>query len=251
MVKNFDGKIAVVMLPCQIRAINMIADAKFRLKIAVNISLFCGCCCCCCLSYLAIQKSGLDLSNAKSFMFRNGHKDRQSVIINKDGTKNSFAFSKITTYRNAYFFYNIKGLICDDHFGYGADISLGDFRNKEMLKKPFAYNACIVRTQRGRDFYKAVCDDKAIIDHHISGKEIIQSQKRALVFKFNCALAKKKYFKSANFDTSNPCRWNHKLVFFLARYNQQISHKHKKLLRIVPFPIVYCYMLFMRLLLNF
>ena len=103
--------------------------------------------------------------------------------------------------------------------------------------------------------YRSAVEAGAIIDSHISDTKMVKSQKRALVFKYNCAKAKSAYFskkgKTISIDTSDPCKWNHKLAFYLARKNKELSEKNYEKVRRMPTWFVYYYMCFIRVLLSF
>ena len=93
-------------------------------------------------------------------------------------------------------------------------------------------------------------EEGVISDRYISGSKVVKSQKRALVFKYNCAKAKVKSGIKADLDTSDPCRWNHKLAFKLAKRNKKKSENFVSLMK-VPTTVIYYYMCFIRFLLNF
>ncbi len=84
---------------------------------------------------------------------------------------------------------------------------------------------------------------------------MLSSQKRALVFKWNCAAAKAEMFaksgKHPSIDTSSKCRWNHRLAFRLGWRNMTFSRERLDKLEKLPTWLVYYYMCFIRVLLSF
>lgn len=136
-----------------------------------------------------------------------------------------------------------------------SDISFGDIWLKEMKGNPIKHTSCVIRNDKAFAMYQSAVNAGVITDSYISNRDMIRSQKRALVFKYNLAQAKVDFYhkqgKEIDLDTSTPCRWNHRLAFYLARKNQQYSEKHTDRLEKIPTPIIYYYMCFIRLLLNF
>ena len=84
---------------------------------------------------------------------------------------------------------------------------------------------------------------------------MLRSQKRALVFKFNCAKAKQEMFqhngKRLNIDGSCKCKWNHRLAFRLGWADMKFSQEKLKKLEKLPTWLIYYYMCFIRVLLSF
>ena len=98
--------------------------------------------------------------------------------------------------------------------------------------------------------YQKAVDAGVIKDSHLSDTKAIKSQKRALVFKFRCADAKKKT-EGKPLDTADRSRWNHRLAFWLAEKNRRYSYDHRDRLAKVPMWLIYYYMCFIRVLLSF
>ena len=93
VVREFNGKVAVVLLPCQLKALNNILerDNELREKIVIKLGLFCS------GSHdkedtlLSIKKAGLSLNNAKKLYYRRGMWRGTSTIIYKNGQENNFS----------------------------------------------------------------------------------------------------------------------------------------------------------------
>ena len=78
-----------------------------------------------------------------------------------------------------------------DHFAQAADISFGDIWLSEMKGNPIKHTSCVIRNEKAKRFYDAAVNAGVIVDSHISDRDMVRSQRRALVFKFTCAPAKK------------------------------------------------------------
>ena len=60
-----------------------------------------------------------------------------------------------------------------------------------MKGNPIKHTSCVIRSQKAYDALNQAIADGDIYATHISDKDMVRSQKRALVFKFNLAKAKK------------------------------------------------------------
>ena len=118
-----------------------------------------------------------------------------------------------------------------------------------MKGNPIKHTGCVIRSEKAYKLYFDAVKAGKIIDSHLSDTKAIKSQKRALVFKFHCAKAKKTDGKTL--DTSNKCKWNHRLAFWLAEKNRVYSYEHYDKLAKVPMGLIYYYMCFIRVLLSF
>jgi len=258
ILSEFPGRVAAVMLPCQTRALNRYLADKPELheKVALKISLYCSGNPDGRATLTPLKKRGISLSDARRVIFRRGHYRGQTIIQKTDGSEQATSYTKgLCAYKNAYLFAKSSCMLCQDHFGREADLSFGDIWLKAMKKNPIKHTSCLVHNETGAKLYHTAVENGDIVDFHFPHKNLLRSQKRALVFKYNCAGAKARYFekqnKKLNLDTSAPCRWNHRLAYALARRNQDISLKKPELVEKIPMWFIYYYMVFIRVLLNF
>lgn len=63
--------------------------------------------------------------------------------------------------------------------------------------------------------------------------------------------AYKKRGRDVVLDTASHCKINHRIAYKLAYFNMKLSKNHEKIVEKIPMPIIYVYMLFIRLLLSF
>lgn len=257
MLRQFDGKVAVVMVPCMLAGFSRLLEKDESLckKVVLKIGLYCSGCHSKEATMLSMEKSGIDLSKAERLYFRRGHWRGTSSLIGTDGSEQQFSYTKtICSYKNAYFFEKSSCMTCQDHFAFAADISFGDIWLKEMKGEAVKHTSCVIRTQKAYDYLQQAVCDKVICAYHISDRDMVRSQKRALVFKFNLAQAKAKKLgekKTASLNLNHKCRWNHRLAFKLAEYNRKYSQEHYDKLRKIPTKLIYYYMCFIRVLLSF
>ena len=254
-IKAFDGKIAVVLTPCMMRAFNNMIerDQSLREKIVIKLGLFCSGDCDKTATEFALKKAGLSLKDAVRLYYRRGNWRGQSSVLHCDGSEKAFSYTKtICAYKNAGFFMRKRCLTCQDHFAGSADISFGDIWLKPMKKEPFKHTCCVIRTEAGEKLYESAASSGAIISRHVSAADMILGQKRALVFKFNCARAKDKELRDQDtLDDLDKCKWNHRLAYRLTAKNSEYSIKKPESLYRLPMWFVYYYMCFIRALLNF
>jgi coenzyme F420-reducing hydrogenase beta subunit/polysaccharide pyruvyl transferase WcaK-like protein len=256
-IMQFKGRIAVVMLPCQIRTLSKISENNKDIDsgIVLKISLFCGGTQNENGTLIPLKKNRIDINNAERIIYRRGHWRGLAKIFYNEGGEKSLSYTKnFGAYKNAFFFMNGQCFLCKDHYGEAADISFGDVWLKEMKNNPIKHTSCIIRTERARQMYDGAVSSGEIIDSHIGDEKIILSQKRSLVFKHNCAEYKAKMYKNNGYDikidTNSKCKWNHKLAVILAYKNMKLSNKYPNRIVKVPKVIIFMYMLFIRLLLN-
>lgn len=258
LVRNFQGKVAVVLTPCLTRALTeaMKRESELQKKIVLKLTLYCSGNHSENATLLSLKKSGISLDHAVRIFYRRGHWRGSSAVLYEDGQEKTFSYTKtICAYKNAYFFEKRPCMTCQDHFGRDSDISFGDIWLKSMKNNPIKHTSCVIRNEKALAMYQSAVDAGAITDFRISDTDMVRSQKRALVFKYCCAPAKKNYLekqgKTLNADFSDRCKWNHRLAYYLARKNEAFSKEHYEKLEKIPMPVIYYYMCFIRLLLSF
>lgn len=254
MVRQFPGKIAVVMTPCTLRGLQamMKKDALLREKIAIVLGLFCSGEHSKDATLIPLKKYGISLEGAERLYYRRGNWRGISSVLYEDGTEKTFSYTKsICAYKNAYFFEKGSCMYCQDQYAITADISFGDIWLKEMKKEGIKHTGCVIRSQQALSWYKEAVREGVIIDSHISGRDMLRGQKRALVFKYTCAPAKSKKLKKELQYRESRYSWNHQLAFWLASKNKSFSEEHKEVLEKIPLPVIYYYMCVIRVLLSF
>lgn len=258
MLEDFKGRLAVVLVPCQMRAFTAILDKKPALKekIVLKLGLYCSGSHNENATLVPLKKKKIPLENAVRLYYRRGHWRGLSTVQYADGTERTLSYPKtICAYKNAYFFSREACMVCQDQYGYAADISFGDIWLKEMKKNPIKHTSCVIRTQRALEMYRSAVEAGVLHDAKLDDERMLRSQKRALVFKWNCAAAKKALYEKAgrklSVDTSSKCRWNHRLAFKLGWRDMKFSEEKLARLEKLPTWLIYYYMCFIRVLLSF
>lgn len=254
MVRQFEGRIAVVLTPCMLRGLHamMEKDEELKKKIVITLGLFCSGEHGKAATLIPLKKYGLSLEGAKRLYYRRGKWRGLSSLLYEDGSEKTFSYAKsICAYKNAYFFEKGSCMYCQDQYANVADISFGDIWNAEMKKEAYKHTGCVIRSLQALQWYREAVAEHVIVDSHISGRDMIRGQKRALVFKYTCAPAKSKYLKKELEYSEAKCSWNHKLAFGLAMKNKKFSEEHPETLEKIPMPVIYYYMCMIRVLLSF
>lgn len=258
MLENFSGKLAVVLVPCQMRAFTALLEKKPELKekIVLKLGLYCSGSHNENATLVPLKKKKISLEGAKRLYYRRGHWRGLSTVQYEDGSEKTLSYPKtICAYKNAYFFSQQSCMLCQDHYCNTADISFGDIWLKEMKKNPIKHTSCVIRTERALALFNSAVKSGAIIASRIDDTKMLRSQKRALVFKFHCAKAKQEMYqregKILNIDGSCKCKWNHRLAFKLGWRNMKYSREKLEKLEKLPTWFVYYYMCFIRVLLSF
>jgi coenzyme F420-reducing hydrogenase beta subunit len=250
MVRSFDGKLAVVLTPCMMRAFNaaLEKDEALKNRVVMKIGLFCS------GNYsekattLPLEKLKISLDHAVRLYYRRGHWRGIASVLYENGEEARFSYPKtICAYKNAGFFEKKSCMYCQDHFASGADISVGDIWLSSMKKDSHKHTCCIIRTEQAKAYYQDAVNAGKIVDSSISRRDVLRGQKRALVTKFHCAAAK----KNDKLDVSEKCGWNHRLAYFLLEHDRRFSEEHEAVLRKIPMKLIYYYMCFIRVLLSF
>lgn len=255
-VRNFQGRVAVVLTPCMLRGLEMIMqkDRELQEKVVIKLGLYCGGVQDRRGTQFVLEKLGISLENAKMFYYKKGHWRGNSCVIYNDGSEINFSSTKtLSAYKNAYFFQKKACMYCQDHFAREADISFGDIWLREMKKEPVKHTGCVIRRRKVYEWYFEAVAEGILTESHLSGRNLLKGQKRPLVFKYNCAQAKmEQSHKQLNLDTSlGESRWNHRLAYWLSEKDRVFSLEKEQTLRRIPMWLIYYYMCFIRLLLSF
>ncbi len=188
LIRRFDGRIAVVGLPCDISNLTrwVVKDHNIARKIRLKIALVCG------------HNSRTELideisrklekeaaSPLRSYHFRKGHWRGELEAGFMDGTSIRKPFSYFSLYQNHYFFSERKCLVCHDHFGYQADISLGDIWAYRFKHDPVKKTGVIIRTGQGADCWSSANRSGAITAAALDICDILDGQARAAPFHHN------------------------------------------------------------------
>ena len=241
LIRKFEGKLAIVALPCDTTNLRHACenDAALKEKIALVITLFCVHNSLPELTDLVIRKLTPPNSILTGFRYRHGHW-RGSLRADFDnGMHIEKPFSFFSDYQNLYYFCQQKCNHCNDHTGYNGDISIGDIWSLRMKENPIKHNAVITRTPYGAAVLQKAVDAGEITATPVIIDEICEGQARSLPFHYNTS-ARSKAGKLLGFKIKDTVhervRWNEFLGAWMALFNEKLSRTSfgQKLIRMTP-----------------
>lgn len=233
LIDGFEGKLAVVGLPCDLTILRkkMRRVPQLAIKVQFTIGLFCGHNSQYQLIDNVVQKL-CPQTNSKldTFRFRIGlwrgyllaRFDKNWIIEKKSSYYN--------LYQNLYFFCQKKCLYCYDHFAYNADISVGDIWLYHLKNKKIKYNSIICKNEKGTSILSAAHDDGYIHLENTNIDEILDGQARGAPTHNNTSAKSKagKRFGMRIPDKHNKkVKWHEYLVAYIILYNYNWSMNGK------------------------
>ncbi|RKD32277.1 Coenzyme F420 hydrogenase/dehydrogenase, beta subunit C-terminal domain [Thermohalobacter berrensis] len=257
---KFDGKVAAVLLPCHIKMIEAISRKKPQLKekIKYKIALFCGGVADDKLMYKILDKNKININNVRRIYSRKGHWRGKTILSMKDGTEKIISYTKNwSTYKNAFFYSTAKCFSCLDHFGYDADFSCGDIWLREMKKKKIKHTAVITKNKEAEKIFAEMIKKGLIKSTSVNVNFILKGNKRAIIYKYHTAEARKRLGKLFGFmhggKSLSRSKWNHYIASFFILLNMKLSKDEKKMNYIfkIPKKLMYFYMVFIRIFISF
>jgi coenzyme F420-reducing hydrogenase beta subunit len=189
LIRDFDGHVAVVGLPCDITNLcRWIAkDAALANKVRVKIALVCSHNSRTGLVDAITQKLEDQAGGGRlqAYRFKRGHWRGELQAHFDNGTTITKPFSYFGLYQNLFFFSEKKCLVCHDHFGYQADISLGDVWAYRFKDDPIKKTGVIVRTEPGETAWTVALQSGGIISTTLTINDILDGQARAAPYHYN------------------------------------------------------------------
>ena len=182
------GRLAVVALPCNLELLRRRMSRRPELaeKIAVTISLTCG---------HSSQEALVDAIVSRlerrtgarlvGFSFRTGPWRGKLTAEFDNGVTIRKPAAWFTLYQNLHYFSEKKCLFCHNHFGYDADLCVGDVWLYRLKSSPIKYSGVIVRSDRGSDLLQSAVQRGAIHCEPLTVADILNSQVRSAPFHYN------------------------------------------------------------------
>lgn len=259
LIDAFDGNLAVVGLPCHVDVLRrrMARDPEVNAKVKCIIGLICG---------HSSQTNLVDgvtkrLENQASgkltdYHFRHGHWRGKLSAGFHDGKQMERPFSEFSLYQNLYFWSEKKCFQCNDHFGYRADLSVGDVWSMNLRNNPIKHTCVLVRTAAGQQFYDKAVTAGAIKQERLALKEVLDGQARTAPFHYNISArieAAARYGLTLKDTVHDEVHWNHRIVAEMAMFNWAWSQhpKYRKLIFKIPRPLLKAYLALFKLLESF
>ncbi|MDI5985661.1 Coenzyme F420 hydrogenase/dehydrogenase, beta subunit C-terminal domain [Halomonas sp. M4R5S39] len=252
LIRGFQGRVAVVGLPCDLSGLKRRAakDPEFGNKIALTVALVCGH-----NSRHALidettkrleREAGKKLAD---YRFRVGHWRGQLEAEFEDGSVISKPTKYFNDYQNLFFFSERKCMACHDHYGYDADITVGDVWLFRLKRNPIKHTGVITRTDKGHTFYEKVSRNNIIASDKLDVKDIMDGQSRIGPSHYNTSARSKvsRFFKIKLKDTvGEKVSWHSYLNAYITLANMRLSEKEwgRKLIFKTPRPVLKFYLYF-------
>jgi coenzyme F420-reducing hydrogenase beta subunit len=253
LIKSFEGRLGVVMLPCDSWTISRLIknSEELRQKIVLRITVFCGHISDAGLTRMMIEKRKPQGVSLEEFRYREGHwrgKTRYDLEGKPSVVK---PFNEFSKYQNLYFYCARKCLRCHDHTGYDSDLSVGDVWLQAMKNNPIKHNAVIVRNAQTRQFLNRAIEKEYITGYQVPIEYIADAQSRSLPMHYNVS-ARAKAGKLLGIKITPPIEEKVRVVDFLVayvilfNYRMTTTPQGRALLRKVPKQAILFYLYFLK-----
>lgn len=253
LLRGFPGRLAVVLLPCDARALRRLRqdDPALDARIGFVITLFCGHNSERDLTDAAIrrhQPRGADLID---FRHRFGHWRGKLRMTFSDGTKVVRPFAEFSDYQNLFFFAQRKCHACFDHLGFFGDLAAGDIWSQRMKHDPIKRTAIVTRSEAASNLVRGMFRAGTLAGYEVSIADVCDGQSRALPFHFNVSARARvsRLFGMRLKDlTHQSVRWNEVIVAFLVLLNEHVTRSTtgRWIVLRVPRPLLRGYLLFLK-----
>lgn len=255
LIDKFNGKLAVVGLPCDLKILSrkIKKNESFKKKIILKIGLFCG------------HNSKTELidkitkqleteagSQLVNFKFRIGLWRGRILASFQNGAIIKKKTNLFNDYQNLYFFAQKKCFYCNDHFAYYSDISAGDIWSFYLKNKPYKYNSIISRKTSSTELIQSMIENNRLCGQLVDIREILDGQSRGVKLHHNLYLKSKvgKIF-GVNIPVSEKNRekfkWHEFIVAWIAFFNWRWSKgPWCNLIFKAPKPLLKIYLYFLK-----
>lgn len=181
LLRSFKGRVAVVGLPCDIAALRQRcqADPRLAAKVVVTIALVCGHNSRTTLIDAVTARLQKEAGQAlRAYRFGVGHWRGHLEAEFDDGTILRRPTKVFKDYQNMFFFCERKCLSCHDHYGYAADLTMGDIWLFRLKADPIKHTAVITRTGEGERLFDAATSSGAVVAEPLDIRDIMDGQAR-------------------------------------------------------------------------
>jgi len=188
LIRDFEGKLAVVCLPCDAKLLRIATEKSPALKekVVCVITLFCAH-----LSSPALTQLVVDRLRPESdailsdFRYSSGHWRGRLLAEFDSGQVVSKKKSYFSKYQNLYYFCETKCIHCYDHIGYFGDIACGDIWLQRMKSEPIKHSAVITKTERGLRILQDTKKDGLLFIKPQPVEMIVEAQSHSFKIHYN------------------------------------------------------------------
>jgi coenzyme F420 hydrogenase subunit beta len=246
LIRAFEGRVAVVGLPCDIAALKHRCAKEPELfnKVKLTVALVCG------------HNSKAELidnitvrleretgQKIKDYRFSVGHWRGRLEADFENGTTVSKPSKFFKDYQNLFFFSEKKCMACIDHYGYEADISIGDVWLFGLKHDPIKHSGVIVRSPEGEHLYQSTVHARRINSQALNIRDIMDGQSRIGPAHYNVSArvqAGKLWGLKLKDTVNERVSWHAYLNALITITNMRLSEKAwgQKLIFSMPRPVL-------------
>lgn len=251
LLRQFNGRVAIVGLPCDISAIKHRCKKENGLseKVVFTVALVCGH-----NSRTPLidhvtnkieKEAGKKLSN---YRFRVGHWRGHIEAEFQDGSIVRKPSKYFNDYQNLFFFSERKCMACHDHYGYSADLTVGDVWLFRLKDDPIKNTAIITRSALSQDVCNSANAYRKIAMTEIGIKDVMDGQSRIGPSHYNVS-ARYKAGKLIRFKLKDkfnqPVSWHAYINALISLVNMRLSETKlgRTLIFHTPRPILKVYLI--------
>ncbi|MEX5728355.1 coenzyme F420-reducing hydrogenase beta subunit/polysaccharide pyruvyl transferase WcaK-like protein [Rhodovulum iodosum] len=185
VIQAFDGRIAVVALPCDATYLRrrMERSPELEQQVVGILALFCGHNSLPDLTEIVCARHGVDWADLEGFTYRTGSWRGNLTMTPKGDAPIVTSTRQFTHFQNLHYFSEKKCLACFDHFGFDADLSLGDSWTLSEMNRDIKPTVCVSRTAAGDrmlELARAALDVQEIAPEHV-----LSGNSRGLLYHYN------------------------------------------------------------------
>ncbi|MCK4537925.1 MAG: Coenzyme F420 hydrogenase/dehydrogenase, beta subunit C-terminal domain [Candidatus Krumholzibacteria bacterium] len=185
ILRENEGRFAVVALPCQWKALDRLLKKNPDLqgKVTHRIGLWCGHATGRALVDDFLSSKGVRQDEIASFRYRRGVWRGETWIEMKDGSEMTLPFGKgYGLFQNLYSDCMKRCFFCEDHFARHSDISFGDAWLAELRGGDIKESMAIANTAAGIEAMRGLGRRNDVVLTDVSPALAIQAQKRAVIW---------------------------------------------------------------------
>lgn len=195
-----EGRFAIVGLPCHIQGMRRAERliGALRAKIVLHIGLLCGHTVNFIGTEFLLQRFGIAKENVASLNYREGLHNGMTVKL-KNGNRLRIPLDYYWGhFFSPNFFTPMRCTLCADFSNEFADLSLGDAWLPELLRNGRKESMIITRTKIGEQLIHRAQEEKKVVIHEISSRNIVRSSRNSILFKKKGLMARIRLLKILN-----------------------------------------------------
>ncbi len=227
------GNLAVVGLPCHIRALRRLEarDPDLARKIKLHVALICGRSSSRELLLNVLARKNIRERDVTAIRFREGRWRGRMHVWLRDGSDVTFPFQDFSLYRNLHFYCQTRCLHCDDPLGEQADVVFGDAWLHELKQHPVKHSLIISRVPQATRWMQEMAERDSLLLDEAAPETVFQAHRRGLIPAKRGKAAKSRMGQLFGYRIPGQgtwsSRWNDYLMAAIVLFNHRCSHSRR------------------------